>query len=350
MKDSKSVSDYISRVLAVVNQIKRYGEELNDDRVVAKILRSLDSKFNYIVVAIEESKDLDTMTIVELMGSLQAHEEKLKKLKQESVEQALQAKLSSKAKYERRGSQQRGPGLGRGRGRGGRDGSQPPTKENRTQDSNQGRGRIREEENVERNKWYIGSRASNHICGKKHLFAEFEEFNGGNITLGDSSKVQIKGKCTILIRLKDGSHQFISNVMYIPKMESNILSLGQLLEKNYDIHLKDKKLTMKDENGRLLAKVPMAKNKMFVLNLQSDEKSEVFENFKNFKSMVEKQSGYQIKSLRSDNGAEFTSNEFKAFCGKTGIRHFFTIPRSPQQNGVVERKNRTILNMARSML
>ena len=126
------------------------------------------------------------------------------------------------------------------------------------------------EESVERNIWYLDSGASSHICGKKHLFVKFEELNGGNITFGDSSKVQIKGKGTILIRLKDGSHQLISNVLYVPKMKSNILSLGQLLENNYDIHLKDKKLFMRDENGRLLAKVPMANNKMFILNLLSD--------------------------------------------------------------------------------
>ncbi|XP_060188941.1 uncharacterized protein LOC132617886 [Lycium barbarum] len=191
MKESESVSDYISRALAVVNQMKRYGEELNDDRVVGKILRSLDSKFNYIV-AIEESKDLDTMTIEELTGSLQAHEEKLKKLKLESVEQALQAKLSSKEKDEKCGSQQRG--RGRGRGRGGRGGSQPPTKENRVKTPTKEEaaeevddgGQIKEdeddtllmackeEESVERNKWYLDSGASSHIWGKKHLFAEFD--------------------------------------------------------------------------------------------------------------------------------------------------------------------------------
>jgi transposase InsO family protein len=54
--------------------------------------------------------------------------------------------------------------------------------------------------------------------------------------------------------------------------------------------------------------------------------------------------------MRSDRGGEFTSKEFKKFCDENGIRRPLTIPYSPQQNGIVERKNRTILNMARSML
>ncbi|KAL4290440.1 hypothetical protein GQ457_14G025310 [Hibiscus cannabinus] len=80
------------------------------------------------------------------------------------------------------------------------------------------------------------------------------------------------------------------------------------------------------------------------------QKSEAFGAFKNFKALVEKESGFEIKSLRFDRGGEFTSNEFNDFCKANGIRRPLTVPRSPQQNGVVERKNRTILNMARSML
>ena len=80
------------------------------------------------------------------------------------------------------------------------------------------------------------------------------------------------------------------------------------------------------------------------------EKSEVFGVFKRFKTFVERESGYYIKALRSDRGREFTSKEFRDFCNNNGIRRPLTVPFTPQQNGVVERKNRSILNMARSML
>ena len=79
-------------------------------------------------------------------------------------------------------------------------------------------------------------------------------------------------------------------------------------------------------------------------------KSEAFENFKIFKAMVEKQFGLCVKALRTDRGGEFLSNEFITFCEEQGIRRELIAPYTPEQNGVTERKNRTVVEMARSML
>eukprot|EP00253_Pinus_taeda_P019173 PITA_19173 len=79
-------------------------------------------------------------------------------------------------------------------------------------------------------------------------------------------------------------------------------------------------------------------------------KSEVFEKFRNFKALVENQSGMHIKVLRTDRGGEYISKEFLRFCRENGIHKQFTTRYTPQQNGVAERKNRTIMDMARSML
>ncbi|KAK4384934.1 Retrovirus-related Pol polyprotein from transposon TNT 1-94 [Sesamum angolense] len=80
------------------------------------------------------------------------------------------------------------------------------------------------------------------------------------------------------------------------------------------------------------------------------EKSEVFKVFKKFKNLVEKQSGRSIKVLRSDRGKEYNNLEFDKFCEEEGIEHQTTVSYNPQQNGVSERKNRTVMEMARSML
>lgn len=80
------------------------------------------------------------------------------------------------------------------------------------------------------------------------------------------------------------------------------------------------------------------------------EKSEAFEKFKSFKRMIELETEKQIKMLRTDRGGEFISQEFSVYCETNGIQRHLTAPYSPQQNGVVERRNRTLLEMTRSLL
>ncbi|CAL9014241.1 unnamed protein product [Prunus brigantina] len=79
-------------------------------------------------------------------------------------------------------------------------------------------------------------------------------------------------------------------------------------------------------------------------------KSDIFNVFKKFKAFVELQSGFSLKKLSSDRGGEYTSHEFQEFCASMGMERQLTIAYSPQQNGVAERRNRTICEMARSMM
>ncbi|XP_028064793.1 uncharacterized protein LOC114267910 [Camellia sinensis] len=116
MNENKSISEYFNRKLTIVNQMRRYGEKMESLQVIEKILRSLSPKFEYVVAAIEESKDLSAMTPDELMSTLEICEQRInKKTPSSSLEQALQSKLSFKDdRNEQGGTSQRSRGRGRG--------------------------------------------------------------------------------------------------------------------------------------------------------------------------------------------------------------------------------------------
>ena len=80
------------------------------------------------------------------------------------------------------------------------------------------------------------------------------------------------------------------------------------------------------------------------------KKDKKFSKFYEFKTLVEKDSGKKVKALWSDNGGEYISNEFKGICSKEGIRRELIAPHNPHQNGVAERKNRTIVGVAGAMM
>ena len=126
MKPTELVQEFFSKVYSVVNQIKSLGEELTDQKVVEKVLRSLPPKFDHVVATIEESKVLSTYSLNELMGSLQAHEERINRTVETPIQQAFQSKLDLKKKSDEssqwnsnrgRGRSSRGRGRGKGKGR-----------------------------------------------------------------------------------------------------------------------------------------------------------------------------------------------------------------------------------------
>eukprot|EP01018_Ginkgo_biloba_P027383 Gb_35303 [translate_table: standard] len=129
MKESESVNDFLTRTMSIVNQIKTNGDTIEDHRIVEKVLRSLPARYDPVVIAIEESKDLTQMTVDELMGSLQTHEQRMNRSSTSSLEQAFKSQVLVR-------------GRGRGacnRGRRGRFNSNQ--EERRNYSKTQGRGR-----------------------------------------------------------------------------------------------------------------------------------------------------------------------------------------------------------------
>jgi transposase InsO family protein len=80
------------------------------------------------------------------------------------------------------------------------------------------------------------------------------------------------------------------------------------------------------------------------------DKSNVFFIFKGFAKRAKNEFDFKIKKIRSENGFEFKNYRIEDYCDEKGIKHEFSAKYTPQQNGFVERKNRTLIDMARSML
>jgi hypothetical protein len=79
-------------------------------------------------------------------------------------------------------------------------------------------------------------------------------------------------------------------------------------------------------------------------------KDQALDSFKKIVARAKNESGGKLKALRTDRGGEFNSNLFSVFCSEGGVKHYTTTPYTPQQNGVVERRNQSAIEMARCLL
>ncbi|KAF5775122.1 putative RNA-directed DNA polymerase [Helianthus annuus] len=145
-------------------------------------------------------------------------------------------------------------------------------------------------------------------------------------------------KCETCVKSKFTKKPFPS----VPKRNTSLLELihSDICELNGVLTRGGKRyfITFCDDSSRYL----------YVYLLHS--KDEAFEAFKIYKAEVEKQKEKRIKILRSDRGGEYFNRRFDAFCEEEGIIHERTAPYTPQQNGLAERKNRTLVEMANCML
>ncbi|XP_023522604.1 uncharacterized protein LOC111786601, partial [Cucurbita pepo subsp. pepo] len=189
MTNGESIADFLSRAMAIVSQMRTYGEKISDETIAAKVLRSLTPKFDHVVAAIEEAKDLSILSLDELMGSLQAHESRINRASERNEEKALQVKETANNE----GNERENIHLaGRSRVRGGFR-SFHGGRDNRGRWRSDGQRQFNEQRNVIQC-YHCRSGCSNHMTGTKSLFKELDETQKIKVQLGNTKKMQVEGK------------------------------------------------------------------------------------------------------------------------------------------------------------
>ncbi|XP_021728393.1 uncharacterized protein LOC110695472 [Chenopodium quinoa] len=251
--------------------------------------------------------------------------------------------------------------------------------------------------------WYLDSGCSKHMTGDKSKFLSLKDYPGGTVTFGDNKKGEIIGKGKIG---KSKSHS-IDNVFLVEGLMHNLLSISQLCDKGNSVCFNsDSCKIINNKSGKVVLKGTrrgntytvdinlIPRNNLICLSVVEDDPllwhkrfghasfslldklrsrnlvvglliikflqnkvcdacvkgNHVLSSFKLKKMKIQKISGHSIVHLRSDHGIEFENLRFDEFCRENGMNHNFSAPWTPQQNGVVERKNRTLEEMARTML
>lgn len=117
------------------------------------------------------------------------------------------------------------------------------------------------------NIWYLDNGASNHMTGDKRYFASLDSTVTGKVRSGDDSRIDIRGKGTIVFIDLNGKIRKMTDVYFIPGLRSNIISLGQATEAGCDIRLKEDHLTMVDREGKLLVKTERGPNRLYKVRM-----------------------------------------------------------------------------------
>ncbi|GAU28376.1 hypothetical protein TSUD_257040 [Trifolium subterraneum] len=377
---NESIDEYFARTLTIANKMTAHGERTEQVVVVEKILRSLTAKFNYVVCSIEESNDMTALSIVQ--------EQRMKSQQISHGEQALKANNGGK-------------GAGRGRGRGsirgrGRENANYAEFLNEEETLLMARTES-DERKVET--WFLDSGCSNHMVDNKDWLYDFDEHYRDSVKLGDYSKMCVMGKGNVKLSI-EGKVHVITGVFYILGLKSHLLSIGHIQQRNVTIVFKNDACKIYHNDKGLLFTTQMSANRMYVVNatvimpkcLQVTKKdwSQLWHNryghlsIKRSNTLVHKDmvKGLPpLDELNAHNADCLTGKQHmdaipkqavwranmklelvhSDICGplnpksnggnsNLGIKRHLTAAYTPQQNGVVERTNMTLLNMVRSMI
>ena len=120
--------------------------------------------------------------------------------------------------------------------------------------------------------WYLDTGASSHMIGKKAFFHNIDENMKGRVKFGDGSTIPHEGKGNIYVTLTNGEILLIHNVLYLPDLKTNILSLGKLDDQSCKTSLSSGFLTIRDKAGGLLTKMKKTSGNMYEMKIDINER------------------------------------------------------------------------------
>jgi transposase InsO family protein len=181
--------------------------------------------------------------------------------------------------------------------------------------------------------WIIDSGCTNHMTGEKKMFTSYVKNKDSQDTIifGDRNQA-----CQARKQVGRTHHS------------KNVVTTSRPLELlHMDLFGPVAYLSIRGSKYGLVI-VDDFSRFTWVFSLQ--DKSETQGTLKHFLRRAQNEFELKVKKIKSDNGSEFKNLQVEEFLEEEGIKHEFSAPYTPQQNGVVERKNRTLTDMARTML
>uniref|UniRef100_A0A803P4C8 Uncharacterized protein n=1 Tax=Cannabis sativa TaxID=3483 RepID=A0A803P4C8_CANSA len=202
--------------------------------------------------------------------------------------------------------------------------------------------------------WILDLGCSLHMCPKKEMFKELKEISGGTVLLGNNKACNVLGTSSVMIKMFDGTTRTQEEVRSAAPAVAGQnddtrlwhLRLGHVSESG--ISELDKQGLLK---GKLDRKLPFCEECVFGKSYKVKFTTDLaFQTFIAWKKLSENQTSRKIKKLKTHNGSEFSSDMFASFYRNEDIARHHTVVKNPQQNGLAERMNRTLLERVRCML
>ena len=114
---------------------------------------------------------------------------------------------------------------------------------------------------------YLNSGCSNHVTGHKEWLVNFDMKKRSKVKFADNRVIEAKGTGGVLIQRKDGGQALIIEVLYVPTMKNNLLSISQLLQKGFSMNLHDGTMEIFDRMQKKILKAKISENRTFQVKL-----------------------------------------------------------------------------------